>query len=45
MKRIVVLAGGESGYGSAVLAKSKGFDVFLSDCAAIQDLYKDKLKK
>lgn len=31
MARIVVLGGGESGCGSAVLAKVKGFDVFLSD--------------
>lgn len=30
-KRIVVLGGGESGAGAAVLAKVKGFDVFLSD--------------
>ncbi len=30
MSRIVVLGGGESGVGSAVLAKVKGFDVFLS---------------
>ena len=31
MSRIVVLGGGESGVGAAVLAKVKGFDVFLSD--------------
>ena len=31
MARIVVLGGGESGVGAAVLAKVKGFDVFLSD--------------
>lgn len=30
-KRIVILGGGESGAGAAVLAKVKGFDVFLSD--------------
>lgn len=30
-KRLVVLGGGESGAGAAVLAKVKGFDVFLSD--------------
>lgn len=35
MARIVVLGGGESGCGSAVLAKVKGFDVFLSDRGAI----------
>ncbi len=31
MKRVVVLGGGISGYGSAILAKKEGFDVFLSD--------------
>ena len=30
-KRIVVLGAGESGAGAAVLAKVKGFDVFVSD--------------
>ena len=35
MQRIVVLGGGESGVGSAVLAKVKGFDVFLSDSGKI----------
>lgn len=40
---IVVLGGGESGVGSAVLAKSKGFDVFLSDNGSLQDKYKQEL--
>jgi UDP-N-acetylmuramoylalanine--D-glutamate ligase len=35
MKRIVVLGGGESGIGSAVLARTKNFDVFLSDKGTI----------
>ena len=39
MSRIVVLGGGESGIGSAVLAKVKGFDVFLSDMGKISDKY------
>ena len=30
-KRIIVLGGGISGVGAAVLAKKQGFDVFLSD--------------
>ena len=30
-KRIVVLGGGESGVGAAILAQAKGFEVFLSD--------------
>lgn len=37
MQRIVVLGGGESGVGSAVLAKIKGFDVFLSDNGKIKE--------
>ena len=40
MKRIVVLGGGESGCGAAVLAKVKGFDVLLSDGGKIADKYK-----
>ncbi len=40
MKRIVVLGGGISGYGSAILAKKKGFDVFLSDSGRIADRFK-----
>ena len=35
MKRIVILGGGESGVGAAVLAKVKGFDLFLSDYGTI----------
>lgn len=42
-KKIVVLGGGISGYGSAVLAKKKGFEVFLSDRGKIADRYKAKL--
>ena len=45
MQRIVVLGGGESGAGSAVLAKVKGFDVFLSDSGAIKKEFKDLLEK
>ena len=43
MKKIAVLGGGISGYGSAILAKKKGFDVFLSDMGKIADRYKAKL--
>lgn len=42
-KRIVVLGGGESGVGAAVLAQVKGFDVFLSDMGTIAPKYKEKL--
>ena len=43
MKKIVVLGGGISGYGSAILARKKGFDVLLSDSGRIADRYKAKL--
>ena len=39
-KRIVVLGAGESGSGAAILAKEKGFDVFVSDCGTISDPYR-----
>ena len=42
---MVVLGGGESGYGSAILAKVKGFDVFLSDKGRIADKYKTQLER
>ena len=42
---IVVLGGGESGTGAAVLAKVKGLEVFLSDAGKIQDKYKEILNK
>ena len=45
MSRIVVLGGGESGVGSAVLAKVKGFDVFLSDMGKISEEYVAMLEK
>ena len=45
MSRVVVLGGGESGVGSAVLAKVKGFDVLLSDNGKIEDRYADELRK
>lgn len=45
MSRVVILGGGESGVGSAVLAKVKGFDVFLSDNGKIEDRYADELRK
>lgn len=40
-KRIVILGAGESGTGSAVLAKTKGFDVFVSDIGKIKSHYKE----
>ena len=43
MKRIVILGGGESGAGAAVLAQKEGFDVFVSDLSAIKGPYKKLL--
>ena len=43
MSRIVILGAAESGAGAAVLAKVKGFDVFVSDMSAIKDRYKQQL--
>ena len=43
-KRIVVLGGAESGVGAAVLAKLKGFDVFLSDSGIIRSKYKEVIE-
>ena len=45
MARLVVLGGAESGVGAAVLAKVKGFDVFLSDNGKIKEEYADTLRK
>ncbi|MFB9051474.1 UDP-N-acetylmuramoyl-L-alanine--D-glutamate ligase [Formosa undariae] len=45
MKRLVILGGGESGVGTALLGKAKGFEVFVSDKGKIKDKYKDVLVK
>lgn len=37
MSKIVILGGGESGVGAAVLAAVKGYETFLSDCNMLQD--------
>lgn len=42
-KRLVVLGGGESGVGAAILGKVKGMDVFLSDMGTISDKYRTML--
>ena len=44
MKRIVILGAGESGVGAAVLAKKKGFDVYVSDMSVIAPRYKKMLE-
>ena len=43
MKKLVVLGGGESGVGAAILGKDKGMDVFLSDMGALKDEYRETL--
>lgn len=43
-KRIVILGGGESGVGAALLAAKKGYEVFLSDGGSLKELYRNKLK-
>lgn len=45
MKRLVVIGGGESGVGAAVLGKVKGMEVWLTDMGAIAPRYKEILDK
>ena len=45
MKKIVVLGAGESGAGSAMLARKQGFTVFVSDNGQIKPKYKEILEK
>ena len=40
---LVILGGGESGVGAAILAKKKGLEVFVSDSGEIKDKYKEVL--
>jgi UDP-N-acetylmuramoylalanine--D-glutamate ligase len=42
-KRLVILGAGESGIGTAILAKQQGYDVFVSDGGPIKDFYKTEL--
>ncbi|HKL07147.1 MAG TPA: UDP-N-acetylmuramoyl-L-alanine--D-glutamate ligase [Bacteroidales bacterium] len=44
-ERVVILGAGESGVGSAILAKKNGADVFVSDFGIIKDKYKNLLDK
>src|SRR3954470_24556585 len=43
-KRMVILGGGESGVGAALLAKQQGYDVFLSDGGSLKTVYKQSLQ-
>ena len=45
MQRLVILGGGESGVGTAILGKQQGYDVFVSDFGAIKDNYREVLKQ
>lgn len=45
MKKIVVIGCGESGCGAAILAKTKGCDVFVTDNGTIDDKYKRRLSE
>lgn len=41
--RLVILGGGESGVGAALLGKQKGYEVFLSDGGQIKPVYEKEL--
>ena len=43
MKRLVILGGGESGIGAAILGKQKGYEIFVSDKGNISKKYKEVL--
>lgn len=43
--RLVILGAGESGIGTALLGKQKGYEVFVSDGGAVKEKYKDELEK
>lgn len=45
MEKLVVLGGGESGVGAAILGKTKGMEVFLSDAGEIKPHYKEMLER
>ncbi|MEN9381309.1 MAG: UDP-N-acetylmuramoyl-L-alanine--D-glutamate ligase [Bacteroidota bacterium] len=42
-KKLVILGAGESGIGTALLAKQKGYDVFVSDASIIKPIYQKEL--
>jgi UDP-N-acetylmuramoylalanine--D-glutamate ligase len=45
MKKLVILGGGESGVGAALLAKQKGYDVVLMDEGSLKEGYRNELKR
>ena len=44
-KRLVILGGGESGTGTALLGLHHGYDVFLSDMGSLKEIYREELVK
>src|SRR5690242_20550384 len=44
-KRMVILGGGESGVGAAILAKKEGYEVFVSDESSLKNEYRNELLK
>ena len=44
-KRLVILGGGESGVGAALLAKQKGYEVFVSDGSSLKTNYRNELQQ
>ena len=44
-KRLVILGGGESGVGAALLAQQQGYEVFLSDGGKLKDQYRIELQQ
>ncbi|SHJ48477.1 UDP-N-acetylmuramoyl-L-alanine--D-glutamate ligase [Pseudozobellia thermophila] len=44
MGRLVILGGGESGVGTAILGKQKGYDVFVSDSGKLKEKYRNVLE-
>jgi UDP-N-acetylmuramoylalanine--D-glutamate ligase len=44
-KRFVILGGGESGVGAAILARQMGYDVFVSDGSSLKDHYRSELQQ
>src|SRR5678816_4860331 len=42
--RMVILGGGESGVGAALLAKQQGYDIFLSDESSLKEIYRSELQ-
>ena len=44
-KRMIILGGGESGVGAAILAAQRGYDVFVSDGGSLKDSYRQALEQ